>query len=383
MVGNYVAFATYCVVKPRMSSKNGANSSPFSCYSIGMSLAIKDELQKGIKKTKFFGNQTFATLAKSAVTLYAPTHYLNRTIGESGRSAVQIVRKRSFCSLHQKPFSFDPRMATQATELTDSDAEYAGPISPTPTRTRTPRLRDRLTFRTNVIPLYHALLEPVSYSRLRASVGTDRATRILNIFVAALGLVLALPLFLVIAIAIKLSSRGPVFYKQTRIGLDRRWNSAPSNVDSRIEDLGGKPFTMYKFRTMVTTAETEQKEVWATPFDGRVTKLGRRLRNTRLDKLPQLLNVLFGDMNIVGPRPEQPTIFAELREVIPNYHMRQRVMPGITGWAQVNLAYDTSVDDVRRKVEYDLEYLNTRSAAGDLRIMARTLPIVLSSRLGW
>jgi lipopolysaccharide/colanic/teichoic acid biosynthesis glycosyltransferase len=140
---------------------------------------------------------------------------------------------------------------------------------------------------------------------------------------------------------------------------------------------------MYKFRTMVVTAESDKKEVWATPFDGRVTKLGRRLRNTRLDELPQLLNVLAGDMNIVGPRPEQPTIFAELREVIPNYHMRQRVMPGITGWAQVNLAYDTSIDDVRRKVEYDLEYLSTRSAARDLRIMARTVPIVLSCRLGW
>jgi len=274
-------------------------------------------------------------------------------------------------------------MATTATELTDSDAGYVGPNSPNTTRPRASRLKDRLTFRTNVLPLYHALFEPVSYSRIRASVGTERATRILNIFVAALGLVLALPLFLLIAVAIKLSSRGPVFYKQIRIGLDRRWNSAPSHEDSRIEDLGGRPFTMYKFRTMVVTAESDKKEVWATPFDGRVTKLGRRLRNTRLDELPQLLNVLAGDMNIVGPRPEQPTIFAELREVIPNYHMRQRVMPGITGWAQVNLAYDTSVDDVRRKVEYDLEYLSTRSAARDLRIMARTLPIVLNSRLGW
>jgi lipopolysaccharide/colanic/teichoic acid biosynthesis glycosyltransferase len=274
-------------------------------------------------------------------------------------------------------------MATQATELTDSDAGYVGPNPPKTTRPRSSRLRDRLTFRTNVLPIYHALFEPATYGRLSRSVGTDRAPRALNIFIAAVGLVLAAPLFLFIAMAVKLSSRGPVFYKQTRIGLDRRWNSAPSHEDSRVEDLGGRPFTMYKFRTMVVSAESDKKEVWATPFDGRVTKLGRRLRNTRLDELPQLLNVLAGDMNIVGPRPEQPTIFAELREVIPNYHMRQRVMPGITGWAQVNLAYDTSVDDVRRKVEYDLEYLSTRSAARDLRIMVRTVPIVLSSRLGW
>jgi lipopolysaccharide/colanic/teichoic acid biosynthesis glycosyltransferase len=278
-------------------------------------------------------------------------------------------------------------MATTATEITDSDTPCVEPNSAKTTRLRALRLRDRVTDRTNVIPLTRAFLELASYKGETASVGpplgTERATRALNIFVAALGLLIAVPLFLLISVAIKLSSRGPVFYKQTRIGLDRRSNGAPSHEDSRIEDLGGRPFTMYKFRTMVVTAESDKKEVWATPCDGRVTRVGRWLRRTRLDELPQLLNVLAGDMNIVGPRPERPTIFAELREVIPNYHMRQRVMPGITGWAQVNLAYDTSVDDVRRKVEYDLEYLSTRSAARDLRIMARTVPIVLSCRLGW
>jgi lipopolysaccharide/colanic/teichoic acid biosynthesis glycosyltransferase len=304
-------------------------------------------------------------------------------VSASGSAAMQMYISALLFLITSNPFHFGPCMATQATELTDSDVGYVGPNPPKTTPPRASRLRDRLTFRTNVIPLYHALFEPAAYGGPSTSVSTDRATRALNIFIAAVGLVLAMPLFLLIAVAIKLSSRGPVFYKQTRIGLDRRWNSAPSHEDSRMEDLGGRPFTMYKFRTMVVSAESAKKEVWATPFDGRVTKLGRRLRNTRLDELPQLLNVLAGDMNIVGPRPEQPTIFAELREVIPNYHMRQRVMPGITGWAQVNLAYDTSVDDVRRKVEYDLEYLSTRSAARDLRIMVRTVPIVLSSRLGW
>jgi lipopolysaccharide/colanic/teichoic acid biosynthesis glycosyltransferase len=99
--------------------------------------------------------------------------------------------------------------------------------------------------------------------------------------------------------------------------------------------------------------------------------------------MPQLLNVLNGDMNIVGPRPERPTIFAELREAIPTYHIRQRVMPGITGWAQINQSYDTCVDDVRRKVELDLEYLQSRSAVRDLSIMARTVPIMFFCRLGW
>ncbi|HEY5022670.1 MAG TPA: sugar transferase [Gemmatimonadaceae bacterium] len=278
-------------------------------------------------------------------------------------------------------------MATTAAEVTGPDTEYVETNSPKKTRLRAFRLRDRATFRPNALPLSHASFEVGSYKGQSTTagtlLGTERATRALNVFVAALGLLIAAPLLLLIAVAVKLSGRGPVFYKQTRIGLDRRWNSAPSHEDSRIQDLGGRPFTMFKFRTMVEAAESDQKEVWATPRDGRVTGVGRHLRHTRLDELPQLLNVLAGHMNIVGPRPERPTIFAELREVIPNYHMRQRVMPGITGWAQVNLAYDTSVDDVRRKVEYDLEYLSTRSATRDLGIMARTVPIMLFCRLGW
>src|SRR3990170_2276956 len=213
--------------------------------------------------------------------------------------------------------------------------------------------------------------------------GTDQTTRALNIAVAFVGLVLAAPVMLIIALAIRLTSRGPVLYKQIRIGLDRRAGRDPSNEDSRINDLGGKPFTMYKFRTMVAAAETDSKEVWATPEDKRVTTVGRLLRVTRLDELPQLWNVLAGDMNIVGPRPERPTIFAELRVAIPHYHLRQCVRPGITGWAQINQAYDTSVDDVRRKIEFDLEYVRTRSVTKDISIMARTVPIMMTGKLGW
>jgi len=213
--------------------------------------------------------------------------------------------------------------------------------------------------------------------------GTDQRARVLNTAVAAIGLVLASPLLVIIALAIKLTSRGPILYKQIRIGLDRRGDRAPSNEDSRMNDLGGRPFTMYKFRTMVTAAENDAKEVWATREDKRVTAVGRLLRVTRLDELPQLWNVLAGDMNIVGPRPERPTIFAELRVAIPHYHLRQRVRPGITGWAQINQPYDTCMDDVRRKIEYDLEYLRTRSVSKDISIMARTVPIMVSGKLGW
>jgi lipopolysaccharide/colanic/teichoic acid biosynthesis glycosyltransferase len=223
----------------------------------------------------------------------------------------------------------------------------------------------------------------VHVSSIATAHGTDQKTRILNVVVAMLGLVVSAPILLLIAVAIKLSSRGPILYKQTRIGLDRRCGTKPSDEDSRINDLGGRPFAMYKFRTMVTAAENDSKEVWATPRDTRVTALGRLLRVTRLDELPQLWNVLAGDMNIVGPRPERPTIFAELRVAIPHYHLRQRVRPGITGWAQINQPYDTCVDDVRRKIELDLEYLRTRSVTLDISIMARTVPIMVTGKLGW
>jgi lipopolysaccharide/colanic/teichoic acid biosynthesis glycosyltransferase len=123
-----------------------------------------------------------------------------------------------------------------------------------------------------------------------------------------------------------------------------------------------------------------ERQVWAQKNDPRVTPLGRILRAFRLDELPQLWNVLRGDMNIVGPRPEQPEIFKELREGIPEYPKRQHVLPGITGWAQVNNGYDQSVEDVERKLGYDLEYLEKRSAGEDVKIMAKTIPVVLGRK---
>ena len=208
-------------------------------------------------------------------------------------------------------------------------------------------------------------------------------TRALNIVLALLALVSLLPMMLVIAVLIKLSSRGPVFYTQERVGQDRRQRGAGALNHRRSHDWGGRPFTIYKFRTMRVDAEQHSGAVWAQERDPRVTPIGGVLRQYRLDELPQLVNVLRGEMNIVGPRPERPTIFAELRGHIREYPLRQRAKPGITGLAQINHHYDRSLDDVRTKVSYDLEYIRRQSLREDLRIMLKTIPVILLRRGGW
>lgn len=207
--------------------------------------------------------------------------------------------------------------------------------------------------------------------------------RLLNVSVAAAGLVLAAPIMVVVAILIKLTSRGPVFYAQTRVGLDQRTPGAGSDNRRRTKDLGGRPFRIYKFRTMQVDAEAASGAVWATPSDPRLTPIGGFLRQYRLDEIPQLFNVLKGEMNVVGPRPERPQLFEGLKENIEHYQHRQRAKPGITGLAQVSQDYDGCLDDVRRKVQYDLEYLRRRSLAQDIRIMVKTVPVVLFRKGGW
>ena len=212
-----------------------------------------------------------------------------------------------------------------------------------------------------------------------ASTGGEGPRRALNVVVAAVGLVLTAPVLLVVAALVKLTSPGPVFYRQIRVGLDRRAEGDPNGNHRRALDQGGRPFMIYKFRTM-RAADPNAPQVWAAANDPRITRLGRVLRKSRLDELPQLFNVLLGDMNVVGPRPEQPAIFAKLRPVVPHYQKRQRVRPGITGWAQINWRYDTSIADVQRKVELDLEYVARESLFEDLKIMARTVPVMLFGR---
>ena len=211
---------------------------------------------------------------------------------------------------------------------------------------------------------------------------SELVSRVINVAIASTALVVTSPVMLLVALAVKLTSKGPVVYSQTRVGVDRRYGEKHGD-DRRVQDHGGKPFKMYKFRSMRVDAEPDGRAVWAQKQDPRVTPIGGILRKTRLDELPQLYNVIRGDMNIVGPRPERPSIFAELRENIPQYPMRQRVKPGITGWAQINQAYDACVDDVKRKVQYDLEYLRRQSVIEDLRIMSLTLPVMLFRRGGW
>ena len=172
-------------------------------------------------------------------------------------------------------------------------------------------------------------------------------------------LALTLPLMLVTAVAIRLEGGGPVLFRQIRIGQH------------------GAPFHVLKFRTMRTDAEPNGP-VWATVNDPRITRIGALLRRSRIDELPQLLNVLRGDMSLVGPRPERPHFVELLAREIPGYHDRAAVKPGITGWAQVRFRYGSSVEDARRKLEYDLYYLRHRSLLLDLLILALTVRVVLS-----
>ena len=212
--------------------------------------------------------------------------------------------------------------------------------------------------------------------------GANRSVRMLNLAVAWMLLLLTLPVMLVVALLVKLTSPGPMLYSQLRVGLDRRDPTDHRFSDRRRVDYGGRLFRIYKFRTM-HHSPGDAAEAWAAPDDPRVTPLGRVLRQFRLDELPQLVNVIRGEMSIVGPRPEQPAIFQRLRRTLGEYPRRQRVPPGITGLAQISQHYDQCMEDVRRKLEYDLRYIERRSLREDLRIMARTFPVVFLRLGAW
>ncbi len=176
------------------------------------------------------------------------------------------------------------------------------------------------------------------------------------------GTLLALPIMLVVALAVRLSSKGPVLYRQTRSG---RY---------------GVPFTLYKFRSMRADAEAGSGAVWAVKDDPRVTSVGRWLRKLRLDELPQLFNVIRGEMNLVGPRPERPEFVDVLRETIPYYRQRLCVKPGVTGWAQINHKYGDTMEDVTIKLEYDLYYIKNLAPSLDAYIIFHTVKTVLLGR---
>lgn len=247
------------------------------------------------------------------------------------------------------------------------------------------RLVERPVGRAAVVPLIAKSREVRAREAANDRV-RDLSIRFLNVLISSALIVVFLPLMVLIAIAVRMTSEGAAIYTQDRVGLDarsgdRREGEISSGTDRRRRDLGGRIFKIYKFRTMFV-ADESLPQTWASKDDPRVTKVGRFLRSHRLDELPQLFNVLKGDMNLVGPRPEQPEIFEQLRHTIPVYPQRQRVRPGITGLAQVNHRYDSSMDDVRRKLYFDLEYVRQRSVAKDVVIMART-PSVMLFRQGF
>lgn len=186
--------------------------------------------------------------------------------------------------------------------------------------------------------------------------------RAFDIAVAAVGLTLAMPILVLVAIAIKVSSPGPAFYHQRRVGKD------------------GRTFMIHKFRSMRQEAEAETGAVWSTAGDPRVTPVGKFLRRTRLDEVPQLWNILCGDMSFVGPRPERPEFVAELTKQIPFYGQRHVVRPGLTGWAQVRHSYGSTIEDALQKLQFDLFYIKHISIAFDLFIGLETLKTVLVRR---
>jgi exopolysaccharide biosynthesis polyprenyl glycosylphosphotransferase len=194
----------------------------------------------------------------------------------------------------------------------------------------------------------------------RRSTNFDRiGRRVLDIICGLIISAIFVVVFPFVAIAIKLDSPGSIFYKQERVGLN------------------GNKFTIYKLRSMVQNAERNGQAQWAVKGDSRITKVGNFIRKTRLDELPQVINVLKGEMSMVGPRPERQQFMEKLETQIPNFSKRLAVKPGLTGWAQVNYGYGSTVEDAKIKLNYDLYYCQHQSLALDFQILLRTFAVVL------
>jgi sugar transferase (PEP-CTERM system associated) len=235
------------------------------------------------------------------------------------------------------------------------------------------RLKNRGVVVQDGADLYETVTGKVPYESLRfewllfsTGMETSRLTLVLkratSLLFSALGVMIALPLIPFIAVAIKLTSAGDIFYKQKRVGCD------------------GKLFDCYKFRTMRADAELETGPTFASDDDPRVTPVGRFLRTSRLDEIPQLWNVLIGDMNLVGPRPERPNFVDRFHREIPWYHLRHSIPPGVTGWAQIRYGYGNSLQDTKQKLGYDLFYIKNMSLGLDLLVLFETVKIVLLGR---
>jgi lipopolysaccharide/colanic/teichoic acid biosynthesis glycosyltransferase len=220
--------------------------------------------------------------------------------------------------------------------------------------------------------------------------GRVGSKRVVDILLSVLGLIVCAPLMVLAAILVKATSPGPVFYRQERIGInrrdrDRRTPMSRMDADRRRRDRRvlvnfGRPFTIYKFRTMVVDAERGMPPMWAKERDPRITTVGRILRKTRVDEMPQFWNVMRGDMSIVGPRPERAYFIGRIEKDLPEFQLRLRTKPGITGLAQVQLGYTNTDDGLRDKLHLDLEYIRRLSLWTDLKILWRTVFVVFTGK---
>ncbi len=234
-------------------------------------------------------------------------------------------------------------------------------------------------------------LPPLSPTRPVKEPANNAGPGLIERAAALVILTLATPALLLIALAIKFeSTRGPVFYRQERVGQDRRngdgnghgnGNGTFSVQHERRKTFGrGRSFMIWKFRSMIPDAESKTGPVWAQETDPRVTRVGSFLRKARLDEVPQLINVIKGQMRLIGPRPERPVFVEKLTQTFPDYPQRLRVPPGITGLAQVQRSYDSDLNDVRKKLMYDLFYVENRSATLNVKILMKTVGVVLNGR---
>jgi len=232
---------------------------------------------------------------------------------------------------------------------------------------------------------YHKISEPNvatvnSFSQIQIFSSLEiLSKRLFDVLFSIVMLSMFLLIFPFIAIAIKIDSKGSIFYSQTRIGLNRRRRHTGSTENRRSLVYPGRQFKVFKLRTMGTDAEANGP-VWAIENDNRITRVGKLLRKSRLDEFPQFFNVLKGDMSIIGPRPERLCFIRQLESDVPEYNDRLLVLPGITGLAQVVNGYDTDLESVRRKVALDKHYIRNYSIPMDLKILFMTVWVVITGR---
>jgi lipopolysaccharide/colanic/teichoic acid biosynthesis glycosyltransferase len=254
-----------------------------------------------------------------------------------------------------RPLSaLQPTFAAQAGTRSSGHARphsSALPVTPLPPRAEPRRL-----------PLHRTVEAEVRRHVHRQPRGYLMARRVLDVVVAAVVGLLVLPLIPVLAVLITLESPGSAIYRQVRLGAH------------------GRPFHIYKLRSMTADAESSGQPRWASEEDPRITLVGRFLRRTRLDELPQLWNVLRGDMSLIGPRPERPEFVEHLERAHPGFHLRLMVRPGLTGWAQVRHRYTSSIEEARVKLEYDLYYLTHAGPRLDLEVLVRTAGVVIGMK---